>query len=33
MSVSYVMNRMYPTLDGDMRSANILLAAYGVVMA
>ncbi len=33
MSVSYVMNRMYPTLDGDMRSAGVLMAAYGVVMS
>lgn len=32
MSIAYVMNRMYPTLVGDMRSAGILLAAYGSVM-
>lgn len=33
MSISYVMNRMYPTLDGDMRSAGLLLAAYGVLLS
>ncbi len=33
MSFSYVMNKMHPTLDGDMRSANLLLAAYGSVMS
>lgn len=33
MSVSYVMNRMYPSLDGDLRSANLLMAAYGVVLS
>lgn len=32
MSISYVMNRMYPTLDGDIRSANLMMAAYGVVL-
>jgi CubicO group peptidase (beta-lactamase class C family) len=29
MSVSYVMNKMYPTLEGDLRGAMLLLAAYG----
>ncbi len=33
MSVAYVMNRMYPNLDGDLRSANVLMAAYGAVLA
>lgn len=29
MSVSYVMNKMFPTLEGDLRGAMVLLAAYG----
>ena len=29
MSVSYVMNKMYPTLEGDLRGGALLLAAYG----
>ncbi len=29
MSVSYVMNRMFPTLEGDLRGAVLLMAAYG----
>ncbi|MFV1991879.1 MAG: serine hydrolase domain-containing protein [Acidimicrobiales bacterium] len=33
MSVSYVMNRMYPSLTGDMRGAMIALAAYGAAMS
>ncbi len=29
MSVAYVMNRMFPTLEGDLRGAMLLMAAYG----
>ncbi len=29
MSVAYVMNNMYPTLEGDLRGAMLLMAAYG----
>ncbi len=29
MSVAYVMNRMVPTLEGDLRGAMLLMAAYG----
>jgi CubicO group peptidase (beta-lactamase class C family) len=28
MSVAYAMNRMFPELEGDMRAANIVFAAY-----
>jgi CubicO group peptidase (beta-lactamase class C family) len=33
MTVSYVMNRMYPSLIGDMRGPLIALAAYGAAMS
>ena len=29
LTVSYVMNRMYPTLEGDLRGAMLLMGAYG----
>lgn len=32
MSVSYVMNRMFPTLEGDLRGAALLMAAYASLM-
>ena len=28
MSVAYVMNRMFPSLEGDLRGASVLMAAY-----
>ena len=31
MSVSYVMNKMFPTLEGDLRGGMLLLAAYGAL--
>ena len=29
LSVAYVMNKMFPTLEGDLRGGALLLAAYG----
>ena len=28
MSIAYAMNRMFPEIIGDMRAANIIMAAY-----
>ena len=33
LTVTYVMNRMAPTLQGDTRSGAVLLSAYGALMA
>lgn len=32
MTISYVMNRMYPELEGDLRGAALALAAYSCVL-
>lgn len=31
LTVSYVMNKMFPTLEGDLRGGMLLLAAYGAL--